>query len=176
MRKTFLLVACLFITLLLSESVVAQSSGQTINLLIKSGNFDHFYGEKDIYTSSIQKADVHPKTPNASGAYLNLFYEIPIAENITVSPSIGADIGFDWFLLGARADYYFHSHIPNLPEQLDLYGGADSGFILGLDGDKFMINAHAGGEWKFNESWGGIVEFGFGSTKGSFGAGVGYHF
>ena len=177
MTKTVVFIA---IMLMLSNLSMAQDNKSAINFLIKTGDFHDFYGPGDVddysqYKSSLVKSSANKYGIDDSGAYFNVFYEIEVAENITVSPAIGADIGFDWFMLGARADYYFDGFIPNLPEELDLWGGADSGFIIGLDGDKFMINGHAGGEWRFHENWGALVEGGFGSIGGSFGIGIAYH-
>ncbi len=104
---------------------------------------------------------------------INALYEIPVAKNITVSPSIAVPFNFDWFAIGARADYYFDSLI-NLSEPWDLWGGVDTGFVLGGDTD-FDINVHAGIEYKFNETWGIIAELG-GGTASFGGIGVGIHF
>ncbi|MEN8788143.1 MAG: hypothetical protein ABF295_01410 [Flavobacteriaceae bacterium] len=101
-------------------------------------------------------------------------YEFQVANNVTVSPE--ARIWFSGendFALGGRADYYFDSLL-NLVEPWDIWAGADAGFVIG-DGDDFSINLHIGGEYKFNETWGIILEFGGGTTTAG-GIGVGIHF
>ena len=100
-------------------------------------------------------------------------YEFQVANNVTVSPE--ARIWFSGendLAIGGRADYYFDSLL-GLNEPWDIWGGADAGFVLG-DGDDFSINLHIGAEYKFNETWGLILEFGGGTTTAG-GIGVGIH-
>lgn len=105
---------------------------------------------------------------------INAQYEIPVATNLTVSPAVVIPFDFDYLTLGVRADYYFDS-LMNLPEPWDIWGGVDTGFVLGNDNDVFNINAHVGVEYKFNETWGILAEFG-GGTASFGGLGVGIHF
>ncbi|MDZ7614856.1 MAG: hypothetical protein U5K51_15045 [Flavobacteriaceae bacterium] len=62
-------------------------------------------------------------------------------------------------------------------EPWDIWAGVDTGFVLEDDenNDDFSLNLHAGVEYKINETWGIIAEFG-GGTASSGGIGVGIHF
>ncbi|MFD1294066.1 hypothetical protein ACFQ5N_09490 [Lutibacter holmesii] len=106
-------------------------------------------------------------------AAINAQYEIPIMENVTISPSVVVPFDFDNLTVGARADYYFDS-LMSLPEPWDIWGGVDTGFVLGGD-DAFNINAHVGVEYKLSKTLGIIAEFG-GGTASFGGFGVGLHF
>ena len=100
-------------------------------------------------------------------------YEFQVHPDITVSPEARIWFSGNGLALGARADYYF-DRLFNLKEPWDIWGGADAGFII--DGeDDFSINLHAGAEYKFNETWGLILEFGGGTTTAG-GIGVAVHF
>lgn len=148
----------------ISNFSYAQNDYSGLNVLIKAGSHSRYYA----YTDDNYNSNAH----------LNAYFKIPIAENITIAPVVGLPFNFDWVLVGVRADYFFDSHIDNLPEELNLYGGVGSGFVIGLDDfidNGFEINFNAGGEWRFNETWGAIVEFGVGTTSFG-GVGVGIHF
>ena len=101
-------------------------------------------------------------------------YEFDIADNITISPEAKISFSNDAFIaLGGRADYYFDS-LFNLEEPWDVWAGVDSAFII--SGDRsFEVNAHTGVEYKLNNTWGILAEFGAGSVI-SGGVGVGIHF
>ncbi|MFD1315887.1 hypothetical protein [Namhaeicola litoreus] len=109
-------------------------------------------------------------------AAINGHYEIPIAKNLTVSPSAVVAFDFDYIALGGRLDYYFDS-LFKLNEPWDIWGGVDAGFVLGDDdkNDDFSLNLHAGVEYKLNDTWGIIGEIG-GGTASFGGIGVGIHF
>lgn len=146
-----------------SDNSYAQKELGSLNLLIKAGRYSKYYNP------------ANSNYNNSNNAQLHVFYEISVAENITISPAIDLAFNFDYVVVGGRADYYFDGFINNLPKELDLWGGVDSGFVIGGDGDTFIVNLHGGGEWKFHDSWGGIVEFGGGTS--SYGSiGIGYHF
>lgn len=104
---------------------------------------------------------------------INAQYEIPIMENVTVSPSVVVPLNFDYLTVGARADYYFDS-LMGLPEPWDIWGGVDTGLVLGGD-DSFNINGHVGVEYKISETLGVLAEFG-GGTASFGGFGVAIHF
>ncbi len=104
---------------------------------------------------------------------INAQYEIPIVENVTISPAVVIPFDFDNLSVGVRADYYFDS-LMKLPEPWDIWGGVDTGIVLGGD-DNFNINGHVGVEYKFDETWGILAEFG-GGTASFGGIGVGIHF
>lgn len=100
-------------------------------------------------------------------------YEIQIAKNLTVAPEVIIPFDFGYFVLGARADYYFDSLL-KLPAAWDIYAGVDTGIIVSGD-DSFDFNVHGGVEYKFNDNWGILGEFG-GGTSTTGGIGVAYHF
>lgn len=132
--------------LALSTSAFAQENhGNALNLFVKFGD-------------------------NSS---ISANYEFQVHPDITVSPEARIWFSGNGLALGARADYYF-DRIFNLAEPWDIWGGADAGFII--DGeDDFSLNLHAGAEYKFNDTWGIILEFGGGTTTAG-GIGVGIHF
>lgn len=105
---------------------------------------------------------------------INAQYEIPVAENITVSPAVVIPFDFDYLSVGVRADYYF-DHLMGLSNDWDIWGGVDTGFAIGHDDDIFNINVHVGAEYKISQMWGILVEFG-GGTASFGGIGVGIHF
>lgn len=100
-------------------------------------------------------------------------YEIQVMKNLTVSPEVVVPFDFDYFVLGARADYYFDSLL-KLPQPWDIYAGVDTGIIVSGD-DSFDFNVHAGVEYRFNDTWGIVGEFG-GGTSTTGGIGVAIHF
>jgi len=112
---------------------------------------------------------------------INAQYEIPVAENITVSPAVVIPFGWDYLAIGVKADYYF-DHLMGLSKDWDIWGGLDTGISL-ADEDTlereninvFNINAHVGVEYKINPTWGILAEFG-GGTAPFGGFGVGIHF
>lgn len=104
-------------------------------------------------------------------------YEFQVHPDITVSPEARIWFGGDNdFAIGARGDYYF-DRLFNLKEPWDIWGGVDAGFVIAGSDDKddFSINLHAGAEYKFNETWGIILELG-GGTIAAGGIGVAVHF
>jgi hypothetical protein len=145
---TLLIVAGLFLAL--SQTTVAQENhGNALNLFVKFGENSSISGN----------------------------YEFQVHPDITVSPEARIWFGGkNTLAVGARGDYYF-DRIFNLSEPWDIWGGVDAGFVLAGDDDKdgFGINIHAGGEYKFNDMWGLILELG-GGTTASGGIGVGIHF
>jgi hypothetical protein len=147
MKKLFTAFSLVFV-LFFSNQVIAQEDYSALNLFVSFG----------------------------SNAAINGHYEIPIANNLTVSPSATVAFDFDYIALGARLDYYFDSLL-KLNEPWDIWAGIDSGFVLGDDDDNddFSLNLHAGVEYKINETWGIIAEFG-GGTSSFGGIGVGIHF
>ena len=143
---TLLVVAGLFLAL--SQTAVAQENhGNALNAFVKFG----------------------------SNSSLGAFYEFQVHPDITVSPEARIWFGDDKKIaLGARGDYYF-DRIFKLAEPWDIWGGAGIGFVIqDNDGDNIDFNIHAGGEYKFNETWGLILEIGGGSAF-SGGIGVGIH-
>ena len=118
------------------------------------------------------------------GGALNLFatfgnnssvtgnYEIALAKNWTISPEATIPFDFDYIGAGARVDYYFDSLL-KLNEPWDIWGGVGAGFNIGIGNDynsDLAWNLHIGGEYKFNQKWGIILEAGNGG--GSLGLGI----
>jgi hypothetical protein len=129
-----------------SNTAIAQEDYQALNLAISFGN----------------------------NTKIKANYEIDVANYITVAPAVTVPLDFDYIGLGVKADYYFDG-LMSLPDPWDIWAGLDTSFNIGQDDDIFDINAHVGVEYKFNETWGILAEFGGGSA--SFGGfGVGIHF
>jgi len=102
------------------------------------------------------------------------FYEFTLAKNFTISPEVAIPFDFDSMYAGARVDYYFDSLV-KLNEPWDIWGGVGLGFNIGNNiDDNLRWDLHIGGEYKFNEKWGIIAEFGGGSYGAGF-LGVGIH-
>ncbi|RUA10108.1 MAG: hypothetical protein DSY82_05260 [Flavobacteriia bacterium] len=108
-----------------------------------------------------------------SNSRIGANYEIQISKNFTVAPQVVIPFDFGYFVLGARADYYFDS-LFKLPTAWDIYAGVDTGIIVN-GGDSFDLNLHVGAEYKFTENWGILGEIG-GGTSSTGGIGVAYHF
>ena len=146
MKKLLSLVFFAAFLLIATESHAQEEYGNALNVFVKFGD-----------NSSI-------------GAY----YEFQVADDITVPPEARIWFGGDnEVALGARGDYYF-DRLFNLAEPWDIWGGAGIGFLINGD-DSLDFNIHAGGEYKFNETWGLILEIG-GGRAFSGGLGVGIHF
>ena len=62
---------------------------------------------------------------------IGISYDIPVSENIAISPFAGTDFNLDWLIAGVKANYYF-DNLLGLPDAWDVYGGANAGF--GIDG------------------------------------------
>ncbi len=108
-----------------------------------------------------------------SNSRIGANYEIQVLKNLTIAPEVIVPFDFDYFVLGARADYYFDGLL-KLPTAWDIYAGVDTGIIVNGD-DSFDFNIHGGVEYKFAENWGILGEFG-GGTSTTGGIGVAYHF
>ncbi len=145
MKKLITLLFFGFVFAAITNNVTAQEDYSALNLYVSFGD---------------------------NGA-INAQYEIPIVENVTISPAVVIPFDFDNLSVGVRADYYFDS-LMKLPEPWDIWGGVDTGIVLGGN-DAFNINGHVGVEYKFDETWGILAEFG-GGTASFGGIGVGIHF
>ena len=146
MKNFYILLVVAIMTLAMSQETMAQENhGNALNAFVKFGD-------------------------NSS---IGAFYEFQVHPDITVSPEARIWFGDNsQFAIGARADYYF-DRIFKLAEPWDIWGGAGAGFVIDGD-DDFDFNIHAGGEYKFNDTWGIILEIG-GGTAFSGGLGVGIH-
>ena len=100
-------------------------------------------------------------------------YEFPVHKNISVAPYVGTDFELNWLSLGVKGNYYF-DNLLNLSGEWDVYGGANSGYAIGLNNkgksDDFNMGLHVGGRWFWNDKWGLYLEFGGGNTTKDFGA------
>ncbi|MEI6864617.1 hypothetical protein [Flavicella sp.] len=102
------------------------------------------------------------------------YYEFALAKNFTISPEATIPLNFDYIHAGARVDYYFDSLL-NLNEPWDIWGGAGAGLYMGTHDDGgIILDLHIGGEYKFNQTWGIILEAG-GRDGGTGSLGVGIH-
>lgn len=98
-------------------------------------------------------------------------YEFALAKNFTISPEVTLPFDLNYMFAGARVDYYFDSLL-KLNEPWDIWAGAGAGLLIGSAAeDSLNINFHIGGEYKFNETWGLILETGLDSAN----IGVGIH-
>ena len=147
-----LLLGVLFLALsgtLYAQESTQENHGNALNLFVKFGDNSSISGN----------------------------YEFQVHQDITVAPMARIWFGGKNTLsIGARADYYF-DRLFKLPQPWDIWGGVDAGFVIAGEDNKddFNLNLHIGGEYKFNDMWGLILEFGGGSTS-SGGIGVGIHF
>lgn len=111
-----------------------------------------------------------------------------ISDKITLGPRISyrsysrnyAFIGgvtYSIFNLSFRGDYHYGSHIPGLPEQLDLYGGLSLGYSVwsdnysgadsgNLESSGAFLAVQAGARWYFHENWGANAEVSGGTLSG----------
>lgn len=97
-------------------------------------------------------------------------YEFPLAKNFTISPTAAIALDFDYIYAGARVDYYFDSLL-KLNEPWDIWGGAGLGFTFENDNEnQTALDLHIGAEYKFNKTWGIILEGG--ANGGNIGVGI----
>ncbi len=92
---------------------------------------------------------------------IGINYEIPITSEISVSPAAATDFELNYLKLGVRVNYYFDSLI-GLPDEWDVYGGANGGFGIGLGGrgNDISFGLHAGGRWRWSDKWAVYAELG----------------
>ena len=109
-----------------------------------------------------------------SGLPIYVNYDIPVAANLTIAPSVQANLnGFDWITPAVKIDYYFDDLL-GIPETFDFYGGANLGFTIWLNEANgtsgLYLGIELGGRWWFNENMGLNLEFaggtGFGTKLG----------
>src|SRR5690606_33784039 len=118
-------------------------------------------------------------------------FDFGISDKITIGPRIGFTFGYgdDYYYTGSsynqnrtsfdvsfRGDYHYGSHIPALPEQLDLYGGVSLGASFrryNYDNNTYfkdytetdpIVAVQAGARWYFTENWGANAEVSGGYT------------
>ncbi len=101
---------------------------------------------------------------------IGVSYDIPVATNIAIAPTVGTNFDISWLTLGVKADYYFDS-LFGLPDAWDVYGGLNAGYALWINQSKngandFNIGIQIGGRWFWSEKWGLYLELGGGHTSG----------
>jgi len=99
---------------------------------------------------------------------IGINYEIPITSEISIAPAASTDFNLNYLVLGVRANYYFDSLI-GLPDEWDVYGGANAGYGLGLinnNNGSFAAALHAGGRWRWSDKWGVYAEISGGNLGG----------
>jgi len=102
---------------------------------------------------------------------IGISYDIPVSENIAISPFGGTNFDLDWFIAGVKANYYF-DNLFGFPDAWDVYGGANAGFGFALDDGEdndLDIGLQVGGRWFWSEKWGIYLELGgekLGTTRG----------
>lgn len=104
-------------------------------------------------------------------ASLNGHFEIDLAKNLTLSPEGTLALDFDYAVIGARLDYYL-DEIVQLNEPWDLWVGAGAGLKVGSEvSNDINVTFHVGGEYKFTQTFGVILEGGNGGAS----VGLGIH-
>jgi len=102
-------------------------------------------------------------------------YELPVSDNITIAPTAFTNFDLNYLTLGVKANYYLDS-IFDLPEDWDVYGGANLGFGLGIGNgyaNGLDLGLHLGARWFWNDKWGVYLEAGGGKLGGaSYGLGL----
>lgn len=110
---------------------------------------------------------------NNRGLPVYASYDIPVYPSFALAPQVQFGLGGgDFLILGVKGDYYFDEMFA-IPENFDVYGGANLGFLMyfGNDNTKssgLWLGLEIGGRWFWNEKWGLNVEFAGGvgySTK-----------
>lgn len=105
--------------------------------------------------------------------FVGVSYEIPIASAITIAPAAFTNFDLAYLTLGVKANFYFDD-LFGLPNEWDVYGGANGGFALGLDnnGNDFDLGLQVGGRWFWSDKWGVYLEGGGGKLGGNGGVGL----
>jgi hypothetical protein len=105
---------------------------------------------------------------------IGVAYDIPVAENVAISPFAGTNFNLDWLTLGVKGNYYF-DNIIGMTDPWDFYAGANLGYGIGIgndnDGD-IALGLQVGGRWFWNEKWGLYLELGGGNLGGTGGLGL----
>ena len=162
MRKLTLLIAILFFGSNINAQIAYQQGDNQLNFGFNVGQGPGIYGS----------------------------YEVGITDNISIGgeAALGfrAGVGnfiyssYNYFQANIRfsgfANYHF-AQLVGLPDEWDLYGGADIGYsiwtkssnapdiaydVYNWNQSSFMIGAHGGGRWFWNEKWGVNAEVGGG--------------
>ncbi|MCK5824003.1 MAG: hypothetical protein KAG96_01190 [Ichthyobacteriaceae bacterium] len=108
--------------------------------------------------------------------FIGVNYEIPITGDITVAPFAGTNYSLNWLTAGVKANYYF-DNLMQLPEQFDVYAGANAGYAFGINNSyknysKFDIGLQVGARWFWSEKWGVFIEAGGGNLGHNEGIGL----
>ena len=105
---------------------------------------------------------------------IGISYDIPVSENIAISPFAGTGFDLDWMVIGVKANYYF-DNLFGLPDAWDVYGGANGGYGIAIDSGNdsdFDVGLQVGGRWFWSEKWGLYLELGGGKLGPTGGLGI----
>jgi len=104
---------------------------------------------------------------------IGVSYEVPVTSDITLAPFAGTNLNISYFTLGVKANYYF-DNLLDLPEEFDIYGGANAGYGLGFNNNAndFDIGLQIGFRWFWSEKMGLYLEGGGGKLGGTAGLGI----
>lgn len=106
---------------------------------------------------------------------IGISYEIPITNEISVSPLFNTNLGLDFMVVGAKGDYNFDDLI-GIDSEWDLYAGINAGLRLwivdrddynnGVNNGYIQTGLQVGGRWFWNETWGINLELNGGTGVG----------
>ena len=105
---------------------------------------------------------------------IGVSYDIPVSENIAISPFAGTNFDLDWVIIGVKANYYF-DNLFGLPDAWDVYGGANGGYGIGIDSENdsdLDVGLQVGGRWFWSKKWGVYLELGGGKLGPTGGLGI----
>ena len=105
---------------------------------------------------------------------IGISYDIPIATDIAIAPTVRTDFNINYLIVGVKGDYYFDNLI-GLPAAFDFYAGANAGYAIGIGSGidhTFGIGLEVGGRWFWNEKWGLYLELGGTNIGGTGGLGL----
>ncbi len=130
-----------------------------------------FFGTFTMFGQSANKGLNFGTGVDGNGLPVYANYDIPVAANLSVAPAIQFNLaGFDWFAPGVKVDYYF-DELLGLPEEFDVYGGGNIGFVIypnSTNGSSNLdLGAEIGGRWWFKEDMGVHVEVSAGLGYGT---------
>lgn len=101
---------------------------------------------------------------------IGISYDIPIGENLSIAPMARTNFDVNYLVAGVKLDYYFDTLI-DLPAPWDLYGGANTGFVLWKHSEyskssSFDFGLEVGARYFWSEKWGVVLEFSGGINYG----------
>lgn len=100
---------------------------------------------------------------NSDGLPLYVGIDYAVHQDVTLGPQLNVVFDDDASLaILARGDYHFN-RLLEIPNEWDVYAGANAGINLG-QGDALQLGIQIGGRWFWNDKWGLNLEFGGGNT------------